>query len=285
MTVVETCALFVVSFFILALMSIAVDAFGETGHGAHEGNEGEAHEDKAQKDKAHEHHRLYTPKWGYGEEDGPHMWAKLTPKFKKCELGKSQSPVDITGARKGGPGPIKFDYKAVPLKLVNNGHTVKVNILPGSTMTVGKKKYELIEFHFHAPGEHLLQGRAFDMEVHLVHRDPAEKRAVIAVMLKIGRPNGLISRIWEYLPDDEGIERYLTLVKLNAEEILPGDRSYYHYKGSLTTPPCSEGYKWYVMKDPVEVSGEQVDAFLELIGENSRPVQPLNDRVIVEVSD
>lgn len=281
MITAKTLVLFVVCVFVLVLVFIVLYASGEAEHGAHEAHEEKAHEDKA----AHEHHRLYTPGWGYGEEDGPHMWAKLTPKFKKCEMGRSQSPVDITGAVKGGPGPIEFDYKTIPLKIENTGHTVRVNVLPGSTMTVGGKKYELIEFHFHAPGEHLLQGTAFDMEVHLVHRDPAEKRAVIAVMLKIGGPNGLIGRIWEYLPEDEGIERYLTLVKLNAEELLPRDRSYYHYEGSLTTPPCSEGYKWYVMKNPLEVSGEQVDAFLALVGENSRPVQPLNDRVIVEVSD
>jgi len=218
--------------------------------------------------------------WGYEGAGGPAHWGDLGKKFALCKAGKGQSPVDITGAVKADLAPIKTSYKDVPLRVINNGHTIKVNYVEGSTAVIGGKTYSLLQFHFHGPSENIVDGKAFPLEAHLVHKSEDGDLAVIGVFLKEGKKNDLIQAIWNNIPDKVGPERTAKGIKINASSLLPSNQEYYNFTGSLTTPPCSEGVSWNVMTTPIEVSAEQIAKFAFYYKMNARPVQPLNNRVI-----
>jgi carbonic anhydrase len=158
---------------------------------------------------------------------------------------------------------------------------VQVNVAPGSTLTVGGKRYQLVQFHFHKPSEEMIDGKRFDMVAHLVHRDAAGHLAVVAVPLRSGAPNSLIAKVWRNLPKRQGLEVAAKGIAINAAQLLPASRGYYAFQGSLTTPPCSEGVRWFVLKTPVDISAGEVAAFGTLYPANARPVQPLNGREIL----
>jgi carbonic anhydrase len=218
--------------------------------------------------------------WSYEGEEGPTHWGNLKPDYVTCKLGKLQSPIDIRDAKKATLPSIQFNYKPSPLKIINNGHTVQINYAPGSFMTVGDKRYELRQFHFHHPSEEQVNGKAYDMVIHLVHADTEGHLAVVAVLVKSGSANPLIRRLWENLPKLEGKEESASGVEVNAAELLPKSLGYYTFAGSLTTPPCSEGVTWFVLQTPIEVSADQVAAFAKLYPHNARPTQPSNGRSI-----
>jgi carbonic anhydrase len=218
--------------------------------------------------------------WGYGEHGGPAKWGELKPEFATCKTGKNQSPIDIKGAVAADLDPIAFDYKPAPLHIIDNGHSIQVNYPPGSTITVGGKSYELYQFHFHRPSEEKINGKAARMVVHLVHRDPQGNLAVVAVLLTNGKENPLVATLWSNLPKVKEKEVAVDGVTIDPAGFLPQDRSYYTFTGSLTTPPCTEGVAWYVLKMPTEVSRAQIDRFAKIYRNNARPVQPLNDRPI-----
>ncbi|HEY9839833.1 MAG TPA: carbonic anhydrase family protein [Candidatus Obscuribacterales bacterium] len=214
--------------------------------------------------------------FAYSGEAGPEKWATLAPEFEKCGSGQLQSPINI---KHEALPPIQFDYKDTPLKIVNNGHTIQVNYAPGSKITVGDHSYELLQFHFHTPSENTLDGKAFAMELHLVHKDAAGKLGVVGVFLEEGSENATLKTIMSNLPKEENKEETVSGVMLNAGTFLPQTRDYYGFDGSLTTPPCSEGVDWRVLNTPVQVSKAQVEVFAEMFhGGNARPVQPLNNR-------
>ena len=221
-----------------------------------------------------EHH------WSYDGDEGPTHWGDLKPDYSVCKLGQRQSPIDIRDAKKASLPPIQFNYKPSPLKIINNGHTIQINYAPGSFITVGEKRYELRQFHFHHPSEEHVNGKAYDMVVHLVHADSEGQLAVVAVLLRSASTNPLIQRLWENLPRTEGKEESITGVEVNAAELLPKSLGYYTFEGSLTTPPCSEGVTWFVLNTPAEVSADQVAAFAKLYPHNARPTQPSNGRSI-----
>lgn len=222
--------------------------------------------------------------WSYGGHEGPASWGTLDREFKTCKLGKLQSPVDIRGAKAADLPAIRFDYKPSPLKVIDNGHTIQVNYAPGSTIEVGGKSYELVQFHFHKPSEERVNGKVHDMVAHLVHKDADGKLAVVAVLLdKGGAASPTIDTIWKNTPKEKGKEAALADVSIEAAKLLPADRGYYAFEGSLTTPPCSEGVRWMVLKTPVKIDNAEVAAFGELYAKNARPTQPLNGRKI-EVS-
>jgi len=221
--------------------------------------------------------------WGYEGEGAPANWEKLKPEFVLCGTGKSQSPIDIDKTYKTAVDPIGFAYKQTPLKIVNNGHAVQVNVEPGSTAMIDGAKYELVQFHFHAPSEHSVKGKLYDMEMHLVHKNESGDLAVAGVMMKKGQPNKIIQVLWDNLPAEVNKENVVSGISVDAASLLPKDRSAYHYYGSLTTPPCSEGVNWTVLKTPIEVSEEQVQKFRTLMGvENNRPVLDVNKRFVLE---
>jgi carbonic anhydrase len=222
------------------------------------------------------------PHWSYSGDEGPNEWGKLDSTYAACSNGKTQSPIDIKGAQKADLPVLKFEYNAVPLKIIDNGHTIQVDYPAGSTLIAGKKVYMLQQFHFHHPSEEHVNGRAYDMVVHLVHADAEGHLAVVAVFLKKGKANPLIDLVWQNLPTEKGKAVDVSGVTLNAKDLLPADYGYYTYSGSLTTPPCSEGVTWYVLKKPAALSESQVTAFAKLYPAVARPIQAANGRVILE---
>ncbi len=220
--------------------------------------------------------------WSYEGEAGPANWSKVDSKFAMCAMGKNQSPIDLANAVKSTLQPLKTDYKPGATDIVNNGHTVQVNFGAGSTLTVDGKAFELKQFHFHSPSENKLNGKQFPLEGHLVHADKDGNLAVVAVMFTEGADNSFVSKLWQAMPDKAGGKNALP-AGLSAAQLLPKERAYYRFDGSLTTPPCSEGVRWLVMKNPVAVSKTQVDKFSKTIGfANNRPIQPVNARLVLQ---
>ncbi len=221
--------------------------------------------------------------WGYEGENGPANWGGMSSEFILCGQGKSQSPIDINQTYKADLEDIRFSYNATPLKVVNNGHTIQVNYGTGSSIIVDGKKYDLLQFHFHAPSENTVKGKHYKMEMHLVHKNMNNELAVVGIFLKEGRANKIIQKIWDNIPVTINEEKVVRSVSINAADLLPHEEDYYHFYGSLTTPPCSEGVNWSVMKTPVEVSEAQIRKFEEVMGHhNNRPTQSVNKRFILE---
>jgi carbonic anhydrase len=222
--------------------------------------------------------------WSYQGKTGPAQWGNLESDFVGCKLGKHQSPIDIaeSAVKKADLAPIEFNYKPSALKIVDNGHTIQVNYDPGSTIAVGGRSYELVQFHFHKPSEEKINGRPFDMVAHLVHRNAEGKLAVVAVLIRNGQANPLIETLWTHLPADKGAERTVAGTRIDASALLPSNRSYYTFTGSLTTPPCSEDVTWLVLRNPAELSTAQIARFGKIYPMNARPVQPLNGRIVEE---
>ena len=220
-----------------------------------------------------------SPHWSYEGVTGPDHWGQYFP---QCGTGKSQSPIDIHGPFKTIHAPIHISYKQSNLRILNNGHTVQINYDPGSTLNVHGAEYELLQFHFHKPSEEKITGKAKAMVIHFVHKNKAGKLAVIGALVNEGKANEAIQTLWANLPAEEGKENVVKNVTINASALLPSNLAYYHYIGSLTTPPCTEGVDFYILETPIEMSKEQIAAFP--FQKNARPVQPLNGRQLEESS-
>lgn len=222
------------------------------------------------------------PHWEYGGKDGPKNWGKLDPAYSNCSMGHAQSPINITGAKKSDLPALLFDYKAVPLNIIDNGHTIQVNYAPGSSLTVGGKTYALQQFHFHHPSEERVNGHGFDMVVHLVHSDGEGHLAVVALLLQRGDASAFIDGVWKNIPEEKEKTVDVPSVTLNVKDLLPTNHGYYTFAGSLTTPPCSEGVTWFVLKTPVTLSESQLAQFAKLYPRDARPIQAANGREILE---
>ncbi len=188
--------------------------------------------------------------WGYDGADGPSHWGDLNPNFAPCKVGHRQSPIDIRNAKKSDLPPIEFHYKPSPLDIIDNGHTIMINYAPGSFISVGGKQYQLKQFHFHKPSEEKINGKTYDMVVHMVHADDAGNLAVVAVLVQKGADNQLAQELWSELPAEKGKEVIHNDIQIDLNQLLPADKGYYTFQGSLTTPPCSEGVTWFVLKQP-----------------------------------
>lgn len=219
--------------------------------------------------------------WGYEGEASPEHWGDLNPEFIKCSTGTRQSPIDIREGIAVDLQPIGFDYKVSSFAVIDNGHTVQVNVGAGSSIQIMGRRYELLQFHFHRPSEERINGRQFDMVIHLVHKDSEGRLAVVAVLLDRGSVNPLMQTVWANLPLEKN-ELVPAQIQLDLNQLLPESRLYYTYMGSLTTPPCSEGVLWMVLKSPVQVSTQQINIFSRLYPMNARPVQPTHGRLIKE---
>jgi carbonic anhydrase len=221
------------------------------------------------------------PHWSYQGKDGPDHWSELSPQFKQCSTGHEQSPIDIRNATPADLQPLEVEYGATPLHIINSGSTIQVDAQPGATMSIGTRPYELVQFHFHAPSEEAIDGKRHAMAMHLVHKDAAGKVAMVAVLFDVGPKNNALAPLFDGLPQKPGTEVVLAdAEKIHLDEVLPQRRGYFEYAGSLTTPPCSEGVRWLVLKDPVALSAEQLAAFRALYPDNARPLQPAGGRVI-----
>ena len=220
--------------------------------------------------------------WDYGDKRGPSHWGDLQPEFVSCKTGHRQSPIDIRNPQQAVLPPLQFNYYPSPLNIVDNGHTIMVTYAPGSFVSVGKKKYALKQFHFHRPSEEKIHGKGYAMVVHLVHADEEGKLAVVAVLLRRGADNPLVHELWSDFPKEKEKEEFFKDVRIDASAILPADRGYYTFSGSLTTPPCTEGVTWFVLKQPMTVSAAEIEKFSKLYRNDARPTQPLDNRVVLE---
>jgi carbonic anhydrase len=221
-----------------------------------------------------------TTHWDYEGHRGPEHWGELTPAYATCRLGTQQSPVNIVKAHKTHLPPLQVDYQNSPLHIVNNGHTIQVNFAPGSHITVADQTYQLVQMHFHVPSEEQIEGKTYDMVAHLVHRNREGKLAVVAVLFQQGREHAGLAQLHTHLPPQKGSEETSQHIMINASRMLPETLGYYTYEGSLTTPPCSEGVTWYVLRQPVELSAAQYAQFSSLYRHNARPIQPAHGRLI-----
>ena len=219
--------------------------------------------------------------WAYEGAGAPENWSKLDPQNKVCAIGERQSPIDIKDGIKVDLEPIKFKYQPSTFRIVDNGHTVQVQVGEGSISLTGKT-YELVQFHFHRPSEEKVNGQRFDMVVHLVHKSDEGQLAVVAVLLERGNENPFIQALWNHMPLEKNMPVSPPSTTVDLNTLLPVSRNYYTYMGSLTTPPCSEGVLWLVMKQPVQVSQEQINIFSRLYRNNARPIQPAGGRLIKE---
>lgn len=244
--------------------------------------------------------------WSYSGNTGPSAWATLSPDFALCSNGTSQSPIDINTHEMlpAEQNPLQINYSTAPLNIVedglttlqipgktiqiNDGHTIQLDFLADSskeTIRIGDTEFKLVQLHFHTPAENQINGKIYPAEIHFVHQGPNGRLAVIGVFIKPGNNNPLISRILANLPKTKGTVQEVKDAAINPAELLPQNKLFYSFLGSLTTPPCAENVTWMVMANPIEASASQIQKLRYAIAEdNARPVQPLNNRRIISVT-
>jgi len=235
-------------------------------------------------------HPAHAPHWSYEGAEDPSHWAALAPGFALCGSGHQQSPIDIvTAAATPLPaGAAGFeaarletaDTRAVPVDVVNNGHTIQVDAVGSDALVIGNERYVLQQFHFHTPSEHTVDGRSYPLEVHFVHRTAGGKLAVVGMLFEEGKENAALTPFWSRLPKSAGPPVDLGKGGVDIRQILPARLDVYRYAGSLTTPPCSEGVNWLVLKEHSTASSAQIEAFRALMRHDNRPVQPVNGRAV-----
>ena len=223
--------------------------------------------------------------WSYSGANGPDHWGAEDPAFAACSNGTRQSPIDIETAATASLPPINFAYKAFPLTVTDTHHTFQVNVHQGSGgITVGADHYELVQFHFHRPSEEQIHGKHYAMVAHLVHKNDKGELAVVAVLIHQGAANEVLKPIFDNFPA-EGTESKVAGTDADPMQLLPAKHGYYTFEGSLTTPPCSEHVRWFVLKTPVQASAQQVGQFAARYPHNARPTQPLNARNLEQTTD
>lgn len=224
--------------------------------------------------------------WGYHAGNGPDVWGRLSPDFALCANGTRQSPVDLRDPTEQKLPPIVFSYRPGALDIRNTGHTIEATPTVENRIEVAGEKYSLLQFHFHAPSEHTVEGKSYDMEMHLVHRNEEGALAVIGVLIEKGDPLIAFDGIRPHFPHAPGEKKRIDGAAVNASDLMPRSKRSYRYEGSLTTPPCSEAVKWIVMATPVQLSETQIGTFANIFHKNNRPVQALNGReILVDIGD
>jgi carbonic anhydrase len=218
--------------------------------------------------------------WSYEGADGPAKWGELDPASRVCSAGAQQSPIDIGDVVRAQLPALRTVWDKRADTIVNNGHTIQLNMGETSVLGYGNANYRLVQFHFHHPSEHLIAGKSFAMEAHFVHANAAGPLAVVGALMTPGRTNAAFKKIVSTMPQTEG-----PAVKADAgidpNGLLPSTRSYYRYSGSLTTPPCSETVDWLLLTDPILVAEADVASFGKLFPMNARPVQKANRRFVL----
>jgi carbonic anhydrase len=269
----------------IAVLFLVVGCGG--GQGASDGNDADTPRggsaDASQGDHA-------VPHWGYEKDDGPDRWGEMSEAWSACATGQRQSPIDVGNAKPGDIPATTMSFPPVDLHIVHqehvldvldNGHTIQVNYDGGETLSFGEETYQLLQYHFHSPSEHTVDGEHYPMEMHLVHQGDAGKLAVIGVFIEEGEHNHAFDVVWQNLPDEKGEQVHVEDVQIDIDDMLPDSSTSYRYDGSLTTPPCSEDVRWIVMTEPIRLGSGQINAFREVFTGNNRPPQPLNDREVL----
>ena len=212
--------------------------------------------------------------WTYSGKNGPEEWVES---FEGCN-GNYQSPINLTSSNNLNNKKTDIIFHYDDYKVEDNTHTIQINDLQSRYITIGNKNYSLAQFHFHIPSEHTIDGKKYAMEIHFVHKDDKNKLAVLGVLIKEGKSNKFIENI--LASTDKSNKSKFSLEEHNIMDLLPENKAYYHYLGSLTTPPCTEGVNWYVFRNPIEASKEEIAKFQKMFKSNARPVQNINDRKI-----
>lgn len=219
------------------------------------------------------------PHWSYGGKAGPENWGRLAPEYAACGIGREQSPVDLSRSIPAVLGNPVVQWRETPLVVLNNGHTLQVDVVPGSSLILDGEVYQLVQFHFHHPSEHTVDGVAYPLEAHFVHTGAAGL-AVLGVLFVEGPADPTLGALWALMPPNPGTVRDPEATIAPAR-LLPADATTWRYAGSLTTPPCSEVVSWVIYRQPVTASPQQLQAFASLFPNNARPVQPLNRRKLL----
>jgi len=222
--------------------------------------------------------------WSYEGDHGPENWGTLSSQYHMCSEGLNQSPVNLVADIDADLPQLEFEYYSSTINEINNGHTIQQNIMPGSFLRIPSrnKRFELKQFHFHSPSEHTVDGRSFAMELHFVHANEQGALAVVGVLIEEGEEHPVLKILWAFMPEHTG-ETSVQPIGIEDTDLLPPTHEYFTYAGSLTTPPCSEGVKWFVLKTHVEASAEQIAIFKKRVGQaTNRPIQPNNARLIIE---
>ena len=235
---------------------------------------------------ANEEESSTTTHWSYEGETGPEHWAELDPANTACINGVEQSPINIEKSKlieKAELENLEINYIPSSFSLVNNGHTIQANPQASdNSIVIDGKTYTLAQLHFHTPSEHQLNGKEFDMELHLVHKNEDDELAVLGVLIKEGNVNTTLEKMWNSIPEEKTEEEVKLAEPVDLMNILPENQHTYQYEGSLTTPPCSEGVHWIVLEHPIEMSKKQIAAFRQIFPDNHRPVQPVKEREVIK---
>lgn len=222
--------------------------------------------------------------WGYDGATGPDAWGSLHPDYEMCSKGLMQSPIDLAEANARADVSLFTSYAPGPLTILNNGHTIQANFAEGSHLTSGTMQFDLLQVHFHTPSEEVMHAKQYPMVAHFVHADGDGSLAVLGVLFEVGEANAEIQKLVDAAPTTKADPRTVPGVTLDPNGMLPDDLDVFRFQGSLTTPPCSEGVNWHVAKDTVTLSKAQLDAMHAIMGDNARPVQPLNGRLLVALA-
>ncbi|MGR5231310.1 carbonic anhydrase [Vibrio rotiferianus] len=215
--------------------------------------------------------------WGYEGEHGPAHWGEFAS---ECAKGQNQSPINIDSTIEAKLAKLQFNYDGKVISLLNNGHTLQTSLEGNNTLKVDGKDFTLKQFHFHTPSENHVDGKEYPLEAHFVHSDEDGNLAVVAVFFKVGEANPALAKLLQNIPDKE--QNVAIKAAFDADALIPMDKEYYRFNGSLTTPPCSEGVRWLVLKEAQSISPEQVKEFAKVMGANNRPIQALNARMVLE---
>ncbi|MCY3776496.1 MAG: carbonic anhydrase family protein [Candidatus Aminicenantes bacterium] len=220
------------------------------------------------------------PSWGYEPHNGPEVWGALDTAFISCASGDEQSPIDLAAGQGAEVAPVEFDYRRTRFAIENTGRTIQVNPDSGSGIVLNGVRSALVQFHFHHPSEHTFDGIRLALEMHLVHRSDFGSHTVLGILFKEGQASEALAPVWKHLPPEQS-ESKMVPDELDLASLLPAVRTSWRYRGSLTTPPCTEGVDWVVLTEPLSMSKTQIASFGAIYPQNCRPVQPLGDRLLL----
>lgn len=221
--------------------------------------------------------------WSYSGSNGPNAWHTLSGSYSQCRTGQFQSPINIEGTEPAVMHRLRTDYSVAPVNMVNTRLGVVADYPMGSYLNVGNKSFALNGFMFRSPAEHTVAGETYPLSLQFMHRASDGSRAIVVSLVKEGRENLAMTELTPHLPLEPDQRNTRPEVLINARDFMPQDSSYYRYSGSLTVPPCSEGVSWYILKDPIELSADQINLIKGVIGgPNARPVQARGNRIIMD---
>jgi carbonic anhydrase len=233
----------------------------------------------AEEHKAAAEHGGHEAHWSYHGETGPSHWGDLSSGAPVCKTGARQSPINLVTGQASSPyKPFALDYKKGSFEFVNNGHSIQAAAEPGNTLDYNSSLFTLKQFHFHAPSEHTVDGKSFPLELHFVHASDSGALTVVGVFITEGEKNDALAEAFQNLPENDKAAAKKYAVDIPA--LLPKNQGAFEYIGSLTTPPCSEDVNWVVLRQPITLSKEQIDAFKKLYPDNNRPIQKPNERLV-----